>query len=274
MRVKQIGLALIGALAVVGCSKDEGPFLAPQVPLAFTRFINAIPDTGSVDFRFIDILEYSPYAIQLQFRGFTPYQGTAPGSRHLRVFTDPGGSPSLEDVTQILADELITLEANKYYTIAIVGFSRAGSTPSLALQVYEDPIPDPGANVAYRVVNLATGLGAVDVSLTAADADPIPTPTFASVAYLAASQYVTTPTGTTWFRVQDAGAAEIVTGSGRRAPAGSAGDPLNHLTTIGGSDQPGSVVTAWIFPSSVEDSEAPQNLDAPSILFTVDRHPR
>lgn len=276
MRVKQIGLALIGALAVAGCSEDDGPFFAPEVPLAYTRFINAIPDTGTVDFRFIDFLEYSPYGIQIPFRGFTPYQGTAPGSRHLRVFTDPGGSPSLEDVTHILADELITFETGKYYTLAIVGFSRAGSTPSLVLQVYEDPIPDPGSNVAFRVVNLATGLGAVNVSVTDASADPIPAPTFSNVAYLAQSPYVTRATGPAWFRVQDAGATEIVSGNSRQAPAGAAGDPLNNLTTIGGSGQAGSVVTGWIFPASVAGSAAPQTaaFGAPVVVFTVDKHPR
>ena len=92
MRVTRIGLALVGALMAVGCDKDDGPFFAPQVPLAYTRFINAIPDTGAVDFRFIDLLEYSPFAVQLTYRGFTPYQGTAPGARHLKVFTNPGGT--------------------------------------------------------------------------------------------------------------------------------------------------------------------------------------
>ena len=48
MRVSRIGLALVGALLAVGCDKDDGPFFAPQVPLAYTRFVNAIPDTGSV----------------------------------------------------------------------------------------------------------------------------------------------------------------------------------------------------------------------------------
>src|SRR5687767_13692468 len=100
MRAKKIRLLLLtDLLAIVGCGKDDGPFFAPEVPLAYTRFINAVPDTVTLDFRFVDFLEYSPYAIQLAFRGFTPYQGTAPGSRHLRVFTDPGGSPSLNDVT-------------------------------------------------------------------------------------------------------------------------------------------------------------------------------
>jgi hypothetical protein len=273
MRVKQIRLLLIGALAIVGCNKDDGPFLAPEVPLAYTRFINAVPDTVTLDFRFIDFLEYSPYAIQLGYRGFTAYQGAAPGSRHLRVFTDPGGSPSLNDVTHILADEQMALEEGKYYTIAIVGFSRAGQSPAVTLRVYEDPIPDPGSNLAFRVVNLATGLGAVSVGVTAASTDPIPAPTFSNVAYLAASPYVTRAIGNAWFRVQDASAAEIVAGNGRQAPVGVAGDPLNFNTTIGGSGFAGSVVTAWVFPRSVAGSQA-ASITTPSIVFTVDKHPR
>jgi hypothetical protein len=273
MRVKQIGMALIGALAAAGCAKDDGPFFAPQVPLAYTRFINAVPDTGTVDFRFIDFLEYSPYAIQLAFRGFTPYQQTAPGSRQLRVFTDPGGSPSLEDVTGILADELITFEANKYYTIALVGYSQTGKTPSVVLRVYEDPFPDPGSNVAFRAVNLAAGLSALNVSVTATGTEAIPAPTFSNIAYLDASTYVTRPTGNAWFRVQDATPAEIVTGNGRQAPVGAAGDPLANLTTIGGSGQAGSIVTAWVFPRSVAGSTAP-SFTTPAIVFTVDKHPR
>lgn len=278
MRVKQIGMVLVGTLMAAACAKDEGPFAAPEVPLAYTRFINAIPDTVTLDYRFIDFLEYSPYAIQLAFRGFTPYQGTAPGSRHLRVFTDPGGEPSLPAVTQILADELITFEANKYYTVAIVGYARAGSTPGVTLQVYEDAIPDPGSNVAFRVVHLGSGLNSVNVGVTATSTDPIPgTADFANVAYLGASPYVTRATGTAWFRVQETGGTtELVSGNGRQAPAGAAGDPLNHLTTIGGSGQAGSVVTAYLFPRSVSSSAAPQGtaFQSPALLFIVDKHPR
>lgn len=298
MRVKQIGLALVGAVALAGCAKDDGPFFAPEVPLAYTRFINAVPDTVSMDFRFIDFLEYSPTAIQLGYRGFTPYQGTAPGSRHLRVFTDPGGSPSLNDVTHIMADENITLEASKYYTLVLVGYARAGQTPHVKLQVYEDNWTDPGSSTALRVVNLGTGLNSINVGITPTYNEAIPaTPTFASVAYLTASAYQTRATGETFLRVAETTAptTELVAAGGtssnpvcanlapltptacqgqnRRVPTGAPGDPLNQLTIIGGSGQAGSVVTAWIFPRSVAGSTAP-NVTAPSIIFTVDRHPR
>jgi hypothetical protein len=276
MRVSRIGLALVGALMAVGCSKDDGPFLAPEVPLAYTRFINAIPDTGAVDFRFIDLLEYSPFAIQLAYRGFTPYQGTATGARHLKVFTNPGGTnTSIANVTGVVLDETPTFEAGKYYTVVAVGYARAGGSPSVKLQVYEDVIPDAGGNVMFRVVNLGTGLASVNVSVTAASADAIPgTATFPSVAYLTATEYQTRSTGTAWFRVQETtSATEIVSGNGRQAPAGAAGDPLLNQTTIGGSGQAGSVVSAFVFPRSVAGSTAP-NVTAPSLVFVVDKHPR
>jgi hypothetical protein len=277
MRVPRIGLALLGALLAVGCDNDDGPFLAPEVPLAYTRFINAIPDTGSVDFRFVDVLEYSPFAVQAAYRSFTPYQGTAPGARHLKVFTNPGGSNTqIPHVTGVLVDETPTFEAGKYYTLVAVGYARTTGTPRVKLQVYEDPIPDPGSQVAFRVVNLATGLSSLDVSVTSASTEAIPaTPNVAdNLAYLASSAYLTRATGNAWFRVQEStAAAEIVTGNGRQAPPGAAGDPLNNLTTIGGSGQAGSAVTAWIFPRTVSGSTAP-NVTTPSIIFTVDKHPR
>jgi hypothetical protein len=277
MRVPRIGLALLGALLAVGCDNDDGPFLAPEVPLAYTRFINAIPDTGSVDFRFVDVLEYSPFAVQAAYRSFTPYQGTAPGARHLKVFTNPGGSNTqIPHVTGVLVDETPTFEAGKYYTLVAVGYARTTGTPRVKLQVYEDPIPDPGSQVAFRVVNLATGLSSLDVSVTSASTEAIPaTPNVAdNLAYLASSAYLTRATGNAWFRVQEStAAAEIVTGNGRQAPPGAAGDPLNNLTTIGGSGQAGSAVTAWIFPRTVAGSTAP-NVTTPSIIFTVDKHPR
>ena len=275
MRFSRIGLVMAGALLATACGEDEGPSLAPTVPLAYTRFINAIPDTVSVDFRFVDLIEYSPFAVQLPFRSFTPYQGTAPGARHLKVFTNWGGdSVFLRHTTVQLGDETPTFEAGKYYTIVATGFSRAGQTPALRIQVYEDPIPDAGSNVAFRVVNLGAGMSAINVGVTAASGDAIPAPTFSNIPYLGASSYVTRATGNAWFRVQaTSGATEIVSGNGRQAPVGIAGDPLGNLTTVGGSGQAGSVVTAYLFPASVTGSRAASS-PAPTLVYIVDKHPR
>src|SRR5262245_33535093 len=115
MKRTRVVLLLAAPVLLTACDEDNGPFLAPQRPLAFTRFINAVPDTFATDWRFIDQLEYSPVGLLVAFRGFTPYQGTAPGARHIRVFTNPGGSfPDIKAVSQILVDTTITLTAGSY----------------------------------------------------------------------------------------------------------------------------------------------------------------
>lgn len=276
MRVLRIGLALAVAMTAVGCDKETGPFLAPEVPLAYTRFVNAVPDTFGLDFRFIDQLEYSPSAILLGFRGFTPYQGTAPGSRPLRVFTNPGGDvPDIDVVSQTLIDESVTLTAGTYYTIAIVGFSRAGSTPGVSLMVIEDPIPaDVGGNVAVRTIHLGSGMANVDVFGTAASADPLPgTPTFANVGFGSQTAYTTRPPGTLAFRVTQAGTTDpvLITAS---APNGIPADPSEGHTTVGGVQQAGTAITAFVFPATPADKLGGSVFAAPGIVYVVDRHPR
>lgn len=274
MRVLRIGLALAVAMTAAGCDKETGPFFAPEVPLAYTRFVNAVPDTFALDFRFIDQLEYSPTAIRMGFRGFTPYQGTAPGSRSLRVFPNPGGdTPDLNVVTQILVDENVNLTAGTYYTLAVVGFARAGSAPGLQLMVIEDQIPsDVGGNVALRTVHLGSGIANVDVFAAAASADPLPaTPLFSNVGFGSTSSYTTFAPGTKHIRVTMAGSATIVAAA--NAPNGAAGDPDQLLTTIGGVQQAGSAITAFVFPPSVADSPA-SSFAAAGIVHVVDRHPR
>lgn len=297
MRVKSFGLALAGALALVGCSRDAGPFFAPTVPLAYTRFVNAIPDTFSLDWRFIDQLEYSPVELTMNFRGFSPYQGTAVGARPLRVFTNPGGNgPSIPEVSAVILDETVNLEAGKYYSLIAVGFSRAGQTPASRLLVLEDPIPTALASqVAFRVVHLGSGLGPVNVSTTPGAADAIGAPVFSNVAYLQATAYntmapttiTTTGTGCTsnytaanlFLRVVNvATAAELSTGNGacndaRRAPGGVDGSAIDNLTTIGGLGKAGSALTAFVMPASVAGSKA-RSFTTPGVVWVVDKHPR
>lgn len=274
MRVLRIGLALAVAMTAVACEKDSGPFLPSHPPLAYTRFVNAVPDTFHLDYRFIDQLEYSPTAILLPFRGFTPYQGTETGTRQIRVFPNPGGEvPDINIVSQILLDESITLTAGSYYTIAAVGFARGGA-PALQLMVIEDPIPgDPGGNVSVRTVHLGAGMGPVDVYSTAATGDPLPgTPTFTGVGFGSQSAYVTRAPGVLAFQVTDAGAAAVLAEAA--APNGVPGDPDNLLTTIGGVQQPGSVLTAFVFGPSSAGKVGGATFANPGIVYVVDRHPR
>lgn len=276
MRVTRIGLALAGALLAVGCKKDAGPFLPNKAPLAYTRFVNAVPDTGFQDWRFIDAIENSPTAIQLAFRSFTPYQGTGIGSRQLRVFFDKGGSqpfPSPDQVTPILVDQSVTFEEGKYYTLILTGNSSSGAQQ---LQVIEDNFPDPGSQIAVRVINLGTtsDLSSVDVYTAASSSSSLPSsPTISSLGYLSASNYTLMAPGTLALKVTSGGSTSVLINSD--APAGEPASPEDLLTAIGGAAEPGSVITAFVMPRSTAGTAAPQSssFQSPAITYIVDKNP-
>jgi hypothetical protein len=137
MRVSRIGLALVGALLAVGCSEDDGPFLATQVPLAYTRFINAIPDTAS-RLPFVDLIEYSPLACKSLSR-FTPIR-ERPRSAAPEVFTI-GANIFLPTRPSSLTKP--RRSRRQVYTLA-PSVTRTAAHP-MKLQVYEDPFRIPAA---------------------------------------------------------------------------------------------------------------------------------
>src|SRR5438552_8603960 len=85
-------LLLGAALATISaCSSDNtSPKIVTPGPAGFVRFINAVPDTGTQDFRFTDVVEGVPNVefANLAFRGGTDraYQRVTPGSHHIRIF--------------------------------------------------------------------------------------------------------------------------------------------------------------------------------------------
>jgi hypothetical protein len=278
MKVTRSGVALAAALLAIGCSKDGGPFLAPVEPLAYTRFVAAVPDTSALDWRFVDAVKNSPFALNLAFRGFTPYQATTPGARHLRIF------PTSTDITitsQVVMDTTLTFEEGKYYTIVHIGLARTGGAPADRIIVFNDDAPSlTGTTIALRAINLGPGLntgapGAVDVFATAATGDALPaTPLFGNLAFLSASAYVTRPTGTLAVRATGSGTTTPVLAN-VAAPAGVPADPALSGSAIGGAAQGGTAMTAFIFPRSTAGSRAPQTaaFTNPIIVYVVDRRP-
>jgi hypothetical protein len=126
--------------------------------------------------------------------------------------------------------------------------------------VFEDVPPTPPARqIAVRIINLATGMGSVDVYTSAASTGALPAaPTFANVAYLAATSYVNfTTTNALWFRATAAGAGSAATVIAiGAAPVGDPGTP--SLDPIPGSAIAGSVFTVYVFPRSTPGTLAPQ----------------
>ena len=278
MKMKRFAVLAAG-LALVGACEDplgETAIAAPIPPLAYTRFVNGVADTGATDWRFVDQLEYSPVELGRTFRTFSPYAGTAPGSRRLKIFPT---STTISVTQQHFIDSTFTLTAGSYYTIIHTGFSRTGSTPADQLVIIEDAIPATVAttNFATRFVHVGTGIGAQDAHAVATAATTIVgnTPMFTAVAYGTASAYnASRATGTMAFRSADAGTVTVRAST--LAPPGDTAQVINNLTAIGGFNIGRSVFTGFLFPQSVVGSQAPQAAAflAPAITFLVDRHPR
>ena len=270
MNRHRILLLAVAAIAI-GCKEDDGPFLAPTPPIAYVRYVHAVPDTGATDWRPIDALENSPPAIGISYRQFTPYQAMGAGNRHIRVFPT---STDINITSKFLIDTTITFTPNTYYTLIHTGYARPGETPADGILVIQDAIPATNTTqVAVRLVHQGVGVGAVDaVGVDAGGA----TSTIASgTAYNAVSTYAMRGTGAFSVRVTASGTTTPVLATAA-APAGAAADPANNLTAVGGATIAGSALSAIVFGPSVAGSRAPQGgaFASAAVVYLVDRHPR
>jgi hypothetical protein len=276
-RITQLSALCLAAGALSACSPDK-VVQTDAIPTAGVRFINAVPDTagsGGLDFRFVDIVESNAH-FKIPFRNnivttsgvpastLVEYKNTRAGQRHFRIF--------LDDTTQavastVLKDTTVTIEAGKKYTALLWGYARTGSTPAMRLTFIEDAPADPGANVALRVIN--TSDQAVDVRQYLSTGTVPTAASWANVAPLSISSYLTVPVGTYKFNVQPAGGGTALFTDptaliGQAATVDIEGTP--------GTTQAGSAVTAIIFPRSVAGSKAAQ-FSTPAITFVWDRRP-
>lgn len=241
------------AVAALGACNDDDVVTATRPPLAGVRYINALPDTGTVDIRMIDQLEYSANTVNgtggLLFREGTEYFSTEAKARKIRVFAFQ--NREVTTVSQVIHDTTITFEANKNYTLLLVGSARAKTA---RFRVIEDARQNVSAgNIAVRVYN--AGAGAVDAYvLPTATTALTGTPTFAGVGDLAASAFNNRAAGA--FAVRVAPAGSTTAAASVAAATGTAGTAL--VNPVAGAAVPGTVFSAYVFPRSVAGSGAPQ----------------
>lgn len=272
MKLSRFGLIALVALATIGCQSDDGSLKPTTLPpLAYVRYINALPDTLNTTVRFIDQVEFSPTTwVNVPFRGLGQgnYQGTQAGNRSFRVFNFDA-SASAAGNTAVLGELSYNFEAGKYYTVLHAGFARPGGSPANQFKVIEDALPTPGSQIALRVIHAGSGIGNVDVYLTpTADAAISGAPAVSGLAFGAATPYITRATGAFAARVTAAGSTTAVISSA--APAGTAG--TTSVDPVGGASIAGSVITAIAFPASVTGSRAAASA-APTVLYFIDRQP-
>ena len=270
----QFSLCCVLAVAV-GCKKDA-TFTEPEPPQAAIHWIHAVPDTGEMDMRPVDIISNAGL-FDAVFRGSNMfYQGIDAGTRQIRVFMS-SSNPAITGVP--ILDTTATFTSPNAYTVIHTGFARTGSTPGRVLWIVPDAAADPGAgNVGIRILHAGVGMANVDVNITRHATDTLPdAPAVGNLAYKSI--------GTYFAMLHDSLAADslrvVVTGEGTKAPVlfsiklprGIAGTPTSN--PIAGAGVTGSVMTAVIVPASVVGSTAPQGgaFAAPSAVFLVDRRP-
>ncbi|WP_291164550.1 DUF4397 domain-containing protein [Gemmatimonas sp. UBA7669] len=273
MRLTRLAMLTLGAALTAACSEPSNDPTTPDVPpLAFVRYINAVPDTLNTTVRFTDQVQWSPMTfVNVPFRGLGQgnYQPTQAGSRKFRVFTTDATNFSTAGNTVILVDTTLTFEAGKYYTLLHMGYARAGSTPRQRIVSINDVHPNPGAQVAVRAIHAALGVGAVDIYATATATSPISgTPLFRNVATEAVSPYANVNAAA--FATQIAAAGGTTALVAAAAPAGTAG--TTQLNPIAGATIAGSVLSAVAFPASPANS-AGARFTTPGIVYFIDKNP-
>lgn len=256
-------------VAVAACSSDYGKvFTADNGPTAYVRFVNAVPDSGAGDWRFVDQIEGSPTAFGLAFRSMFPgsgYQLLASGSRHMKVFQT---STDIQQTQLVWFDTTFNFQAGVHYTMIAAGNLR---DKTAKMYVLTDDFTDPGTQVALRIVN--AGAGSVDVYASpTGGTSSLPTPFAAAVANFTATKWATLAPGAVSLRAFASGSTAFPAMIDVAAPAGLAADRANNLTAVGGAAQAGSVLTAFVFPRSVTGSKA-ASFTTPGIAFIVDRNP-
>jgi hypothetical protein len=261
MRFSRIVLLAAGLAAMTACESDD--VSAPNVPpVGQVRFINAVADTGAIDIRMIDQVEYSASASNLAFRAGTEYFRTEAKSRKIRVFPT---NRNIAVTPNFMLEASVDVAANSRVTLLLVGSARDKS--SLHFVVINDDVAAPPAGmIAVRVVNAATG--AVNGYLVNAVGDALPgTATASNVAPLAASGYATKAAGNAAIRFTDAGSATVTASA-----AGPVASALAGAKAAAGVNSEGTKFSVYYFPRGVAGSNN-NAVTTPSGVWFVDRNP-
>ena len=285
------------AAGLVNACKPEEVVQTENIPTAGIRFINAVPDTGAMDFRAVDIVENSAsYNVAFRSTTLLYYKPARAGTRHFKVFrtptaTDPAAVQQATAKTVVVDLDGEVLEAGKRYTYILWGYSRTGSTPAMQLTRLTDDPADPGTQVALRVINAcvpglcgASADGVVDARVfTTAQTINAPATSFPAVTPLTASAYqnvsTTTNCGTTTatlpncytFDFRPAGG--VTTGAALASGAGPAGIPeAVDLDAVPGTNVAGSAISAILVPRAAPSSQG-GSASTPGIIFVWDKRP-
>lgn len=280
---------LLAAGFLVACDSTPESTVTVTPPTAGVRFIHAVPDTGALDMRFVDMPENSShYAIPFRNNISTSanipastmiqYKNTEAGSRHLRIFLN---STDQAIAQTVLKDTTVDLVAGTNYTFLLWGYAnptgpnRPAGAPAMQFSVIEESVADPSPQVALRVMNTSTT--SLDVRYYQNGGTAPATAQFAGVSGMTLSSYVLTAPDTFRFNVRTAGSAANLIATDFIALRGTAAvtGPPGPFDAVPGTGVAGSAISAIVFPPSVTGTAAASvaNSTTTGISFTWDRRP-
>ena len=270
------GLCLVAG-AVTACSTDDEVIVTTRIPTAGVRFINAVPDTGAMDLRFVDKVESNAHW-GMTFRNnpvlnpsgvngvpastLTQYKNAESGARQFRIFMN-GSTAAI--ASTVVKDTTVTLVDTKNYTAILWGYAnptgpgRPASAASVPMKLFffEEAVADPGAQVALRVINASDR--AIDVRVYP-KAGPVPgTATWANVLPQTVSTYVLAAPDTILYNVRAVSGTTALFDD-RRALIGAIAvtGPPGPFDAVPGTTVAGSAVTLVVFAGSVAGSPGTQ----------------
>jgi len=290
MTVKRVWLACVLGAAVAACAKDTTGVQQTPPPLAGLRYFHAVPDTGYMDFRFVDIVAYAPNTVGAAFRtggnpnGVTtslppPYLSVQTGTHHIKVFKDsvcistPCASDLKTDST-VMFDTTVTFTQNHNYTFILYGSARAKAMHALVLDDTTLALPsDTNSTIWVRTLNLAgdtTGLGVPDVHVTTAAAPAATDTVFTGPAYLTRTAYKRVKIGAlnSYFTYTGTLTPVNVTGT---LPAGVLG--TSTADPVAGALVKNSAVTILILPRSTPGAGVAKVYATPGVVYLIDQNP-
>jgi len=273
--LRNLVLVAVVAGGVAACDNGNDANPVETVPLAAVRFINAVPDTMAMDYRFVDHLTNAGFFDAAFRANLAHYEPLEAGTHTFRVFLS---STDVTIASTVVNETTFDFTVGGSYTVIHSGYMRSGSTPTATVAVVEDDAPAPAAGmVALRALNLAGDLGGLDVFVGATSTSgepPAAAATWTNVAFGNFTPYVEVDTATAWRVAATAtGTTTPLLVANTAAPSGSPASGTSSPIT--GVRIAGSVLTVVILPRSVAGSMAPQTtaFQSPAFAFLNDRRP-
>jgi len=237
---------------------------SPVIPKAGVHYVNAVPDTGAMDFVVVDIVSNGSL-FSLPFRGMNPYaRGIESGSRSIRVFMD-GTTPGV--ASTVMFDQTSSFTTDGEYTFLTYGYARTGQTPAKKILVTTAAPPAVTTGFVHlRVIQLASTLSPLattplDAWITARGGAPLSgSPTIANVAFEDVTAYAAVPVRTYRMAFTAAGTTSPVLFQSNLpvgVPPDTSAQGATITNPIAGTAYAGSAITAIVVPQSVSGSKAP-----------------